>query len=195
VTDLAFLDAFRLAAFQVVSVITTTGFVTANYTAWAPSLTVVFFALLFVGASAGSTSGGVKIIRHLVFFKNSFLEFKRLLHPKAIIRIKIDKQVVRAQILTHILVFLFFYFVIFIVGTGLMAICLSDYPNTLLSSMGSVATTLGNVGPGIGSLGPLDNFASIPHSAKALSLILMLIGRLEIFTILILLTPFFWRKN
>jgi trk system potassium uptake protein TrkH len=195
VTNLAFLDAFRVAAFQIISVITTTGFVSADYTSWAPGLSLLFFILLFMGASAGSTSGGIKVIRHLVFVKNSFLEFKRLLHPKAIIRIKIDKQIVRPRILTHILVFLLLYLMLFVIGTVIMAICMSNYPDALITSMGAVATSLGNVGPSIGSLGPLDNFALIPSSAKVLSIILMLLGRLEIFTILILFTPYFWRKN
>ena len=105
-SDIGFELSFRQACFQVISVITTTGFITADYTSWSPFLTLLFFLLLFIGGCAGSTSGGIKIIRHLVFFKNAFLELKRLLHPKAIIRMKVDKTIVAPRILMHILVFL-----------------------------------------------------------------------------------------
>jgi len=187
----AFEQSFRNSAFQVVSVITTTGFVTADYTAWTPGLTMFFFILMFVGASAGSTSGGIKVVRHLVFFKNSLLEFKRLLHPRAIIRIKIDRQIVAPRILTHILVFLLIYLILFVIGSIIVTMMGMDF----ISAVGAVATSLGNVGPGIGSVGPLDNFAEIPLSAKWFLCFLMLLGRLELFTILILFTPSFWKSN
>ena len=98
--------AFREGLFQTISLITTTGYVTADDTQWGNGLRMLFFGMLFIGASAGSTSGGIKIIRHLVFVKNSLLEFKRILHPRAVIRIKINKEIVAPRILTHILVFL-----------------------------------------------------------------------------------------
>ncbi|MFT5763984.1 MAG: trk system potassium uptake protein TrkH [Saprospiraceae bacterium] len=194
-TDHSMEQSFRDAAFQIISVITTTGFVSADYTSWTPSLTLLFFTLLFVGACAGSTSGGIKIIRHLVFFKNSFLEFKRLLHPNAIIRIKIDHQLVAPRILTHILVFLLLYLMVFVTGSVVMAFILSDFDQPLITSIGAVATCLGNVGPAIGELGPLDNFADVPAAGKWFLIFLMLLGRLELFTILILFTPYFWRTN
>ena len=189
--DASFEQSFRDSAFQVVSLITTTGFVSADYTAWAPGLTMLFFVLMFVGACAGSTSGGIKIIRHLVFFRNSIFEFKRLLHPKALIRIKIDRQIVAPRILTHILVFLLIYLLLFILGSILLSLLGMDF----LSAIGAVATSLGNVGPGIGAVGPLDNFAAVPGPAKWVLSVLMLLGRLELFTILILFTPYFWRSN
>ncbi len=195
VTDHGVEKSFRDAAFQVISLITTTGFVSADYTSWTPGVTMLFFLMLFFGASAGSTSGGIKIIRHLVFFKNSILEFKRLLHPRAIIRIKIDNQVVAPRILTHILVFLLIYLILFIVGSVLMAIILSGTDQVLLTSIGAVATSLGNVGPAIGALGPMDNFSEVPMIGKWLLVFLMLLGRLELFTILILFTPYFWKLN
>jgi len=194
-TDHTLEKSFRDAAFQIVSVITTTGFISADYTAWAPALTLLFFALLFVGACAGSTSGGIKIIRHLVFIRNSFLEFKRLLHPRAIIRMKIDQQLVAPRVLTHILVFLLIYLILFAVGSIIMAVILVDFEQPLLTAMGAVATSLGNVGPAIGQLGPTDNFAAVPIIGKWVLTFLMLLGRLELFTILILFTPYFWRTN
>ncbi|HHH49637.1 MAG TPA: TrkH family potassium uptake protein [Saprospiraceae bacterium] len=195
VTDISFEQSFRDASFQIVSIITTTGFVSADYTAWAPGLSLLFFILLFIGASAGSTSGGIKIIRSLVFVKNSMLEFKRLLHPKALIRIKIDKNVVAPRIITHIMVFLLLYLFLFVVGSIMMAIVLNDFNQPILTAMGSVATALGNVGPGIGEVGPVDNFAKIPMSGKWILSLLMLLGRLELFTILILFMPYFWKMN
>ncbi|MEZ4917837.1 MAG: potassium transporter TrkG [Saprospiraceae bacterium] len=193
--DMPFERAFRDSGFQVVSVITTTGFVSADYTSWAPWLTMLFFMLLFVGACAGSTSGGIKLIRHLVFFKNSILEFKRLLHPKAMIRIKIDKQIVAPRILTHVLVFLLIYLITFLLGSLVMIFILEDFENPFLSAIGAVATSLGNVGPAIGQLSPVDNFAQVPAAGKWFLSFLMLLGRLELFTILILFTPYFWKRN
>ena len=190
-----FEESFRIAAFQIVSVITTTGFITADYTAWSSGHTLLFFILLFVGACAGSTSGGIKIIRHLVLFKNSILELKRLLHPKAIIRIKIDRKIVAPRILTHILVFLLLYIMLFLIGSISLSIILSEFDHPFLSSIGAVATSLGNVGPSIGDLGPVDNFSAIPNTGKCILIILMLLGRLELFTILILFSPYFWKNN
>ena len=185
-----FEPAIRDSFFQVISIITTTGFVTADYTAWGEGLIVVFFALLFSGACAGSTSGGIKLVRHIVFVKNSILEFKRILHPRAIIRIKINGEIVAPRILTHILVFLLIYLGIFFFGTTFVATTGVD----IVSAAGATASALGNVGPAIGTVGPVDNFAHLPLIAKLFLTFLMLLGRLELFTILVLFTPYFWRK-
>ena len=195
VTSFSLEEAFRNSAFQIVSVITTTGYVTVDYTAWNGSLTMVFFMLLFMGACAGSTSGGIKVIRHLVFFKNSVLEFKRLLHPAAFIRLKVDGNVINGKIITHILVFLLCYLILFVFGSLIMSWILADDPTPFLSSIGSTATCIGNVGPAIGSVGPMDNFAHIPAVGKMFLAFLMIIGRLEVFTVLIILTPYFWKSN
>jgi len=184
-------QSFRDGTFQVISVITTTGFVTADYTSWTPGLTALFFMLLFTGASAGSTAGGIKLIRHVVFFKNSLLEFKRVLHPKAVIRLKMNQEIVPAHILTHILVFLLIYLGVFVIGTIVVAGLGLD----LLSAVGAVATSLANVGPGIGSVGPLDNFEHLSDSVKWVLMFLMLMGRLELFTVLILFSPYFWKAS
>lgn len=183
--------AFRDALFQIVSLITTTGFVSADYTAWTESLTLVFFILIFVGACAGSTAGGIKIIRHLVFFKNTYLEFKRILHPHAIVPLKLNGQVVAPKIMTHVIIFLLLYLMTFLLGSIAVVITGMDF----LSAIGAVATSLANVGPGIGTVGPVDNFAHVPSEAKWILSILMLLGRLELFTILVLFTPHFWKSN
>jgi len=184
-------ENYRNGLFMLVSLITTTGFVISDYTQWSPGLTMFFFLTLFLGACAGSTAGGIKFIRHMVFVKNTYLEFKRILHPRAMIRIKINKELVAPRILTHILVFLLVYLMMFILGSLLITVSGLDF----ITAIGGVATTLGNVGPAIGKLGPLDNFSWVPMSAKWIFIALMLLGRLELFTILILFTPFFWRSN
>lgn len=191
VSDLPLEEAFRDSIFQIVSLITTTGFVSADYTAWSSGLTMFFFILLFVGASAGSTSGGIKIIRHLVFFKNSFLEFKRILHPRAIVPLKINQKTVRGRVITHIIIFLLLYLSLFLFGSIVMSVMGYDF----MTAIGAVATSLGNVGPGVGEVGPVDNFAWLSSEAKLFLAFLMLLGRLELFTILVLFTPYFWKSN
>ncbi len=183
--------SFRDVLFNGVSLITTTGFVTTDYTLWGPSLFMIFFILLFSGACAGSTSGGIKLIRHLVFMRNSLLEFKRLLHPRALIRLKINKELVAPRIMTHILVFLLVYLFLFSMGSFLLASLGLDFE----TSIGAAATSMGNVGPAIGTVGPVDNFAHFPAAAKMICGFLMICGRLELFTVVILFTPYFWRSN
>jgi trk system potassium uptake protein TrkH len=194
-TDYRLEHAFRAAAFQVVSVITTTGFITEDYTSWTSFLTLIFFVLLFIGGCGGSTSGGIKMIRHLVFFKNSTLEFKQLMHPNALVRVKVDNQLVHRSTLTHIISFVLIYLVLFVIGSVIMAGILYEFSEPFESAVGAVATSLGNVGPAIGNLGPVDNFSIVPTTGKWVLLVLMLLGRLELFTILILFTPYFWRSN
>ncbi len=190
-TEYSLSDTFRLALFQIVSILTTSGFVTADYTAWSNGITFLFFILFFTGGCAGSTTGGIKLIRHLIFLKNTLLEFKRILHPRAVIRIKLNGAIVAPRILTHILVFLLVYLFFFIVGSIAMTVMGMDF----VSAVGASASALGNVGPAIGSVGPMENYFYIPTGAKWVLSFLMLIGRLELFTILVLFTPYFWRIN
>jgi len=184
-------SAFRHALFQVISVITTTGFVTADYTLWTPFLVVLFFGLMFLGGSAGSTSGGVKVVRHMVLIKNGFLEFKRTLHPNAIIPVRYNKKAISKEIVFNILGFFILYMISFIVG----ALGFSMMGINFESSVGIAASSLGNVGPALGQFGPVNNYAALPAIGKWWCSFLMLIGRLELFTVLILLTPFFWRNR
>jgi trk system potassium uptake protein TrkH len=194
-TNTGFEESFRTCAFQIVSLITTTGFVLQDYTIWSPAITMVFFSLLFLGACAGSTSGGIKIVRHLLLFKNTYLDFKRLLHPNAIITTKLDGKTVSHGILAHVLVFLLLYLMLFLLGSICLSFILVDFDQPMITAVGGAATCLGNVGPSIGQLGPLDNFSIVPNLGKWVFIILMLLGRLELFTILILLYPRFWRNN
>jgi len=182
--------SFRDSLFQVVSILTTTGFATADYTKWAPFIYVIIFVLMFLGGSAGSTGGGMKIVRVVLIIKNSYFELRRLLHPHAIIPVKFNKHSVDPKIITNILAFMVIYVMIFVFGT----IVISSMGYNLDTSMGSVAATLGNIGPGIGKVGPADNFAHFPDFAKWFLSFLMLLGRLELFTIFVLFSRSFWRK-
>jgi trk system potassium uptake protein TrkH len=184
-------SSFRHALFQVLTVVTTTGFVTADYTLWTPFLMVFFFGLMFLGGSAGSTSGGVKVVRHLLLIKNGFLEFKRALHPNAILPVRYNNKAVTGDIVFNILAFFILYMLSFIVG----ALVFSMFNIDFMSSIGLSASSLGNVGPALGNFGPVNNYAALPPLGKWWASFLMLIGRLELFTVLILLTPFFWRNR
>ena len=183
--------AIRHSLFMVTSVVTTTGFVSADFTMWNFFATGIFFALFFTGGSAGSTSGGVKVVRHIVMLKNSFLEFKKALHPNAIIPVRYDGKSVSQTIVFNILSFFIIYMFIFIMASVTLNLLGLDF----VSALGAAASSLGNIGPAIGSVSPVDNFAHLSTSAKWFCSFLMLIGRLELFTVLILFTPFFWRKN
>ena len=123
--------------------------------------------------------------------RNTFYEFKRILHPRAMIRVKFNNAMVSGTVMTHILVFILVYLVSFIFGSLVLTILGVDF----ITAIGATATCLGNVGPAIGDVGPLNNFASIPESAKGFLSFLMLIGRLELFTVIIIFTPYFWRNR
>ncbi len=186
-----FESAVRHSFFQVLAIITTTGFVTADYTLWTPFLTIMFFGLFFVGGSAGSTSGGMKVMRHIILIRNGIMEFKRTLHPNAILPIRYNKKALPNTVVFNILGFFILYMLSFIVGAvGLAALGL-DFD----TAIGGALSSLGNVGPAFGDLGPVNNFAGLPAIGKWWCAFLMLIGRLELFTVLILLTPFFWRNR
>ncbi|OIQ37951.1 MAG: potassium transporter [Bacteroidetes bacterium MedPE-SWsnd-G1] len=186
-----FESAIRHAAFQILAIFTTTGFVSADFTMWNSFATMFIFSLFFIGGSAGSTSGGVKIVRHITMIKSSILEFKKLLHPSAIIPVRYGGKAIHQNIIFNILSFFVLYMLIFILGSVMFTFLGLDFT----SAIGTTASSLGNIGPAIGSVSPVDNFAHLSIAAKWFSSFLMLIGRLELFTVLILLTPYFWKKN
>ena len=183
-------SAIRHALFQVMAVITTTGFVTADFTAWTPFLTVFFFGLMFLGGSAGSTAGGIKIMRHILIIKNGLLEFKRTLHPNAIIPVRYNNKTVTEHIVYNVIGFFVLYMLLFILGALVLGFLGLDFE----SAVGGAASSLGNVGPAFGSLSPLQNFNELPAVGKWWCGFLMLAGRLELFTVLIIFTPYFWKK-
>ncbi|PIF02417.1 MAG: potassium transporter [Draconibacterium sp.] len=189
-TNLNIETAFRDSLFQVVSIITTTGYATADYLTWIPVLTILIFAMFFFGGSAGSTGGGIKIMRIVLLFKNSYYELRRLIHPKAIIPVKFNRHSVDSKIITNILAFFMLYFFIF----GFSTVVFTLIEPNLETSMGAVATCLGNIGPGLGKVGPAENFMHIKPAGKWFLSFLMLLGRLELFTVLVLFSPAFWKK-
>jgi trk system potassium uptake protein TrkH len=190
-TNLSAEQSFRDSVFQVVSILTTTGYVTADYLLWMPLLTALIFVLMFIGGSSGSTGGGIKVIRVLIILKNSYFELKRLIHPKAIIPMRVNGKAIPQPLVNNVIAFVVFYLLIFLTGSVIMAGLGLD----MESSMGSVAATLGNIGPGLGSVGPVENFSHIPDAGKWVLSFLMLLGRLELFTVLVLFTPYFWKSN
>ncbi len=182
--------SFRNALFQVVSIITTTGYATADYLLWVPFLGLSVFVLMFIGGSAGSTGGGVKIVRIVLLLKNSYYELKRLIHPNAVIPVRLNNRAVSQSIITNVMGFVVFYIIIFALSTLVMSLLGFD----METSLGSVATSLGNIGPGLGEVGPSASFANIPTFGKWFLSFLMLLGRLELFTVLLLFAPAFWKE-
>ena len=189
-TQLGVENAFRNSIFQVVSIITTTGYATADYLTWSPVLTILIFALFFFGGSAGSTGGSIKIMRIVLLLKNSYYELRRMIHPHAIIPVKFNKHSVDSKIITNVLAFFMLYFLIFGISTIIFTLIEPD----MESAMGAVATSLGNTGPGLGNVGPAENFLHVKPAGKWFLSFLMLLGRLELFTVLVLLSPTFWKE-
>ena len=191
-SDYGFERAFRDSLFQVTSIITSTGFVTADYMQWPSYIIFIIFLLMFSGASVGSTSGGIKIMRHNILFRNSMLEFKRMTHPSAVIPLRINGKVISKEVVYTVLAFVILYLIIFTVGSLL----LTFMGMTWESSMGACATTMGGIGPGLGDIGgPVGNFSLVPFAGKWLLSFLMLLGRLELFSVLILFSPDFWKNH
>jgi len=185
-----FSEAIRFGAFQVISIITTTGYTTADFEKW-PSLsqTILLFCM-FLGASAGSTGGGMKCLRIMLLLKHSYKQLFSLIHPRAVTQVKLGGRPISDEVLHSIWGYFVLYLGVFIVSSFLLAAMGVD----VATSFAAVAATIGNIGPGLGLVGPTDNYAHIPMLGKWLLIFCMLLGRLEIYTILILFVPEFWRK-
>jgi trk system potassium uptake protein len=183
-------EAIRYSSFQVISILTTTGFGTDDYALWMPFSAFLLFLLFFSGGCAGSTGGGIKMIRILIVLKNIGKEFKQLIHPQGVIPVRVGEKVIDQNILRNIMGFIVMYLIIFGAGTLFMTALGFDF----LSSAGASIATLGNIGPAWGSFGPTDDYAHIPFVGKWVLSLLMLIGRLELFTVLVLFTPYFWKN-
>ncbi|OQA00549.1 MAG: Trk system potassium uptake protein TrkH [Bacteroidetes bacterium ADurb.Bin408] len=182
--------SIRNALFQVTSIITTTGFVSSDYLIWPGMMWFFVFLLFFAGACSGSTAGSIKMIRHIFLFKNFSLELKRLLHPNAVLPVQYNGKPVPKDSFLNVQVFFLFYMVIFALGSLIMSTTGLDFK----SALGAVASSLGNIGPGLGTVGPMGNFAHVSIFGKWFLSFMMLLGRLELFTVMILLSPAFWRK-
>lgn len=184
-------ESFRKAIFQVVSLQTTTGFISADYMTWVPVLWTLMCIIMFFGACAGSTSGGIKCIRIAIMSRVSKNEFKRIIHPNAVLPVRINRQVISATTKSAILAFTFLYITIVFIGWLLLMMLGVGFEE----AYSVVISSLGNVGPGIGKCGPSYSWSGLPDIAKWISALLMLIGRLELFTVLLLFTPGFWKKH
>jgi trk system potassium uptake protein TrkH len=185
-----FEKAFRDALFQVSSCMTTTGFVTADYMLWKPVTWVIIIMVMLVGSSAGSTCGAIKMVRIVIVFKYMYAEFKRLIHPNAIIPITYSKEIIKNDVVNRVIAFVLLY--LFIVVFGFVVLSISGMG--FLESIGAMVTCQGGVGPGLGMVGPAFSFSEIPAFSKWFLSFIMLVGRLELYTILLLFTPVFWKK-
>lgn len=180
---------FRTSLFQTISILTTTGAVTFDYTTWGFPYVFIFLSMMLFCASAGSTTGGMKISRLIVLAKNTLLEFKRQVHPSAVLSVKLNGKVIQEKVVSKILAFIFLY--LSITAVSFFVLSLTGMPFD--EAIGAAMTAIGNVGPGLGESGPSGSFADATVFAKLYMSFLMLIGRLEIFTVLSLFIPSFWK--
>jgi trk system potassium uptake protein TrkH len=176
-------------SFHVISIITTSGFYTQDHNLWGNTVVIIFFILMFTGGTAGSTSGGIKIVRLLLITKNNRQELKRIVHPNAFVPVRLDKRIIPQNTIYNLLVFIILYFFIMCFGTFIISFMGYD----LVTSFSTSASMLGNIGPGIGTFGPFTNYSAVPMAGKWFLSGLMLLGRLELLTIMILFTRNFYR--
>ncbi|MCH5294409.1 MAG: TrkH family potassium uptake protein [Treponema sp.] len=185
-----FFNSLRYSSFQTISIMTTTGFSTDDYLNWTSASQVIIFLLFFIGGCSGSTAGGVKVIRWVILAKQFHNEIQKMLHPQGIFTIRINKRAGRKDVVFNVAAFLFIY-VIMIAALTLFA-CI--FKLDILSSFTGALSMVGNVGPAFGKLGPSCNYAFLPAAVKWAYCFAMLAGRLEFFTIVIFLSPSFWKK-
>lgn len=182
--------SIRDALFQVVSIITTTGYITSDYLDWPGEIWLFILVLMFIGGMAGSTGGGIKVIRQILLVKNAVLELRRTLHPQAIIPVRLSGQAVSQDIIFKVMAFFQIYIMTFLFGTLIMSLLGLDFS----SAVGASIATLGNIGPGLGLVGPTGNYAEIHSVGKWFLSVMMLMGRLELFTVMILFSSAFWKR-
>ncbi len=181
--------SYREGMFQAISIMTTTGFVTADFSTWHSGARIVLLALMFIGACGGSTGGGIKVMRALTLMKHTGVMMRKAISPKAVIRVKLNKKPLSEEIVRDIISFLFLYLLVAVVAS--IALCFLGL--NLETAISAVAATLGNVGPGLGGVGPTLNYAWLPDAAKVILIICMWLGRLELFTVLMIFAPRFWK--
>jgi trk system potassium uptake protein TrkH len=177
------------AAFQVISIITTTGFYTQDHNLWGGIIIMIFFVLMFTGGMAGSTSGGIKIVRLLLITKNSRQELRRLIHPNAFIPVRLDRRIIPQSAIYNLLVFIIIYFLLVSISSFVISFMGYD----MITSFSTSASILGNIGPGIGTFGPFTNYSAMPMPGKWFLSGLMLLGRLELLMVMTLFTRNFYK--
>jgi len=182
-------EAFRDGLFQSVSIGTTTGFVTADYELWVPAAQMVIFLLFFTGGMAGSTGGSMKSVRVLLVLKQTAMELRKHLHPRAVLLARVGRRAVKQEVLANVIGFVLLYGILWVSGAMALALLGIDF----LTSLGASAATVGNIGPGLGGVGPTDNYSWFSDPALVVMSFLMLVGRLEIYTVLLLFHPETWK--
>lgn len=187
----SFGESLQYSAFQVASILTTTGYATADFELWPYFSQILLFLLMFIGGCSGSTGGGVKVIRIITLFKTGFNEMKYLLHPSGVFTLKVNKHPIKKDIAYSISGFFFLYVLILLITTLVVASADTD----ILTSLTTALATVGNIGPGFGKIGPTDNYHFFPSYVKWFLSFAMLVGRLELYTVLVLLTPYFWSRK
>jgi len=183
-------ENLRDSAFTVTSILTTTGFTTADYEQWHVLIQGILFAAMFAGGCTGSTAGGLKVVRVVLLLKHALLQTARLIHPRQVFVLKLDRRPVSAEIMQDVLGFTVLFLGVFLTATLLLNASGVD----LISAGSGVITCLSSVGPGLGAVGPTDNYAGLPAFAKIVLSAVMLLGRLEISTVLVLFFPTFWKR-
>jgi trk system potassium uptake protein TrkH len=184
------LEAIRLAGFQVVSIATTTGYATADYTLWPNFAQLVLVLLMLGGGTVGSTAGAIKCVRVLIVLKLLRNEIYRLIHPHAVVPVKLNGKPVPPDVLKGVLSFTILYIMIFFASTAVLSLQGVD----IVTAFSSVASCLGGVGPALSLTGPASNYSMLPEFAKVVLMFNMIVGRLELYTLLILFAPSFWRR-
>jgi len=183
-------ESFRRAFFQVPTIITTTGFTTADFDKWPSFLRVLLFVLMFVGGMSGSTGGSVKIVRIQLLIKQVLNELYRLVHPRVVMPLRLGRVLVPDNVMRSIWNFFILYLLLFVACSLIMSALGLEF----ITAITSVAATIGNVGPGLAGVGAHENYAFIPLFGKWILIFCMIVGRLEIYTVIVLLLPGYWRK-
>lgn len=185
------LKAFRFSSFQVASVMTTTGYATADFNLWPTFSKILLLTIMFAGGCAGSTSGGIKISRFLIGFRSLLCSFKRIIHPNACYIVRLNGKRLEDRTVLNVMIYFFVYLLTF--SAGVLIISINNFdPATTFTS---VITTLNNIGPGIEVVGPMGNFSAFSGLSKITFSFLMIIGRVELYPLLLLLIPDLWKKN
>lgn len=185
----SFEPAFREAFFNVISIISCTGFAVSDYLQWPLFAVMIIFFSMFLGASTGSTTGGIKMARHLILYKNMRNMFRKSIHPSSISVVRINHRPLSDDVNFGTLAFIVQYLIFFAAATATLTLMDID----LATSAGGVATCMAGIGPGLGTVGPVGNFAHLPDAAKIVLSVMMLLGRLEIYTVLVLFSRGFWK--